>query len=72
MPRLVGACRAGEGKISRGVANCLCIDLKSTPPYNEALPFQALRFILVSPRWAITSLQGLEVRSVLETSREQG
>lgn len=40
MPTLVGGGRRGEGKISRGIANCLFKDFKSSLPYNQALPFQ--------------------------------
>lgn len=40
MPTLVGGGRTGEGKISRGIANCLFKALKSSLPYNQALPFQ--------------------------------
>lgn len=40
MPALVGGGRTGEGKISRGIANCLFKALKSSLPYNQALPFQ--------------------------------
>ena len=44
MPTPVGGGRAGEGKISRGIANGLFKDLYISPSYKEPLPFKTLHF----------------------------
>lgn len=67
MPTPVGGGRAGEGKISRGIADGLFKDLYISPSYKEPLPFKTLHFTPDVTQWGVSCLPG----SVLEASRER-